>query len=146
MSLAQICIMGPAASGVSLTSDTFTSNLINTGPTNGSYSAGMTLNTDGTTVGNNASNASNWHSPTTAGIGAKFWAQLTKSGSTVIAVSGTMTLGAWMPLSSAQTFTFTNNNSSSEGIGSYTVTFATDSAGANVTGTISGSIDVGVVL
>lgn len=142
MSTVQLCIIGSG----SLTSNTFTSTLTHTSTTIGTYSAGLTFNTDGTTTGNYASNSGNWYSPTSAGIGTSFWARLTTSSLTMINTSGSLAGGGWVQLSSAQGVTFTNSGTSNEGTGNYTVQFATDAAGANITGTISGSIDVGRIM
>lgn len=143
MSLAQMCILGASGGTKALSSNSFASDLSNTGVATGAYSAGLTVNTDGTTAGPYASVTSNWYTPTTAGIGAKFWAKLTTSSPVNIVASGSLAGGGWTQLSSAQDVQFTNSGSSNEGTGKYTIQFATDSAGTNVTGTISGNIDVG---
>lgn len=136
MSTIQLCMLACAG----LTSNTFTNDLTNTGSTSGTYSASITFNSDGTSTG-----VSSWHTPTSAGIGSQFWAKLTTSSLAMVSVSGSLAGGAWTQLSSAQGVTVSNSGIGSEGTGSYTVQFATDSAGANITGTVSGNIDVGYI-
>jgi hypothetical protein len=132
--------------GVGLSSNSFSSSFNHVSSNAGIYPATLTLNNDGTTSGSYVSNTSNWYTPTNAGIGSQFWVKLTTSGSSFVTVSGSLAGGAWTQLSSAQGVTFANNGTTNEGMGSYTIQFATDPGGVKITGTISGNIDVGCIM
>jgi hypothetical protein len=128
-----------------LVAQSFASTLSNTGVTATTYTAGLTFNNDGTTTGNHASNVQNWYATTTAGIGSSFWARLTLSSALQLTVSGTLSGGGWVQLTSGAGFTVQNSTATVEGTANYQVDFALDSSGSSIVGTVSGGIDVGKV-
>lgn len=112
----------------------------NTSPVVGVRAAGITLNNDGTSSG---SLIGGWYTPTTAGVGTLVWAKLFTSGSSGTTVSGSITTSGWTQLTSGGGITFTSASPTSEGTGNYEIRLASDSAGATVIGSISGTWDVG---
>ena len=119
--------------------NTFVANLTNVSSFPINLLAGLTFYTYGATVGNHASGATDWFTPNTTGIGSSFWIKMTVDDPTFAVVSPT----TWTQLSSDTLASISNSAPSTHAMGNYVVSFATDSAGINVTGTVSGTFSVG---
>ena len=141
-----IMMMIMAGNGGTFTTP-FSSSMVNTGTTTGTYTASMTWNSDGSmSYGAHASGTSTWFTPTTTGIGSLYWIRLTANGAVNTSYSG-MTPGTWYSLSAGQTITVQNSGTGVEGTGSFTIAYATDSGGSNIVATLTAAItwDVGKV-
>jgi hypothetical protein len=107
-------------------------------PTNAS--ASLAFNSDGTvtTTGNSSAALSNWHTPTTTGIGSSYWVQLTiNSGSAPSSGSA----GAVIPLSAGQTWTW-NRTTNGTTTANCTITVYSDSGGVTAVGSDTFNVSV----
>lgn len=122
-----------------------TASMINTSLSPGARSTSFTLKADGTiTYGTTTGTGSTaWANPTGTGTGTGVWAKVTITSNTGTTLGGMASTGAWTSLATDQVASFVSVNSTTEGHGTYTLSFATDSLGGNVIGSGSGSWDVG---
>jgi hypothetical protein len=89
---------------------------------------------------NDAVQTADWYAPNTTGVGSGYWVRASASGSNAADVTGTF--GTWQQLSVVRQWSLTYAPGSI-GIKSATVNFlfATDSAGTNVIGSGSASLN-----
>lgn len=113
----------------------------NTSPVTGIRSGSFSLVNDGTLTKINGTGSTSWFTPTTTGIGSSVWVNVALTSNTNTTVGGTT--GSWVSLAASPSWNFTNTATNNEGIGTFTLSFASDSAGANIVGTGSGGWDVG---
>lgn len=118
-----------------------TATLSNLSISTGVLSCGLTVNTDGTITYSSGSGSANWVTPTGTGVGTPYFVKLTISGVTNTVTTGTT--ATWLPMTSAQTWSFSNTPATLEGSGSFALSFAADAAGASIVGSGSGTWHVG---
>lgn len=126
----------------------FSASLVSTlSGTTGVRSAGMTLNSDGTSStsrtsgGTGTATCGPWYSPNpTTGVGSNYWCKLTISSQTNTTISGAVNTVQSVGGSS---WTFSSSTANVEGSGSGTVTIYGDSGGTQVIQTGSVGWDVG---
>lgn len=102
------------------------------GDVNVAPAASLTLNTDGTmsATGNISTVGANWGTPTTTGIGASYWARMTKNSG---ANPTTGTLNTWLQLSSQRVWSWQSDPNDAN----VTLEIATDSGGSNVVDSVT---------
>ncbi len=118
----------------------------NTSLSPGVRSTIFTLNSDGSiSYGvSTAPKPSAWANPVAAGTGTGVWVKMVATpGDANTTLGGIASSGAWTSLASGASASFTSASSSVEGLGTYTIQFATDSAGSNIIGSATGGWDVG---
>lgn len=118
-----------------------------TSPSTGIRQANVSFNTDGTTtlIGASTTYGSWWTRTPYTGIGSYYWVRITIDTQLRTTLGGTMTPGTWYQINAAYYITFSNSSSTSEGTGSFTVSFSTD-GGSTVAASYSGQTwDVGYI-
>jgi hypothetical protein len=102
--------------------------------TQGSYSASVTFNTDGSIIyaastGSDTTGNPNWYGPITSGVGTSWWVRATAIGLTGTGVWSGPSLGTWVQMSSSRTWTLGNGSTISRCYGQLQIDFSTTQNG-----------------
>jgi len=114
-------------------------DIVRTATTDGVISVGIGLQPDGRTILTPGSPPPNWYVPTTAGIGAQYWARMQIDSSVSNTQFTNNVPNAWFPCNGAY-WGLSNTPASALATGSFRVEFATDAAGTNIVARFPGGV------